>query len=192
MANNRARWLAVGIVVGAIVTATSAGAWTRTVDAGAFDQDIAEAASRYAVPERLVRAIIRVESGFDHRAVSRRGARGLMQLMPETAAILGVRDCFNPRQNIDGGTRHLQAMLVTFRHDVRLAVAAYNAGEKPVRAFRGVPPYPETREYVAQVLHLYNTSTDRRPPGGGDVRRIVQADGAVLYTNVRFGHLVSR
>jgi len=139
-----------------------------------------------------VRAIIRVESGFDHRAVSRRGARGLMQLMPETAAILGVRDCFNPRQNIDGGTRHLQAMLVTFRHDVRLAVAAYNAGEKPVRAFRGVPPYPETREYVAQVLHLYNTSTDRRPPGGGDVRRIVQADGAVLYTNVRFGHLVSR
>ena len=192
MANNRARWLAVGIVVGAIVTATSAGAWTRTVDAGAFDQDIAEAASRYAVPERLVRAIIRVESGFDHRAVSRRGARGLMQLMPETAAILGVRDCFNPRQNIDGGTRHLQAMLVAFRHDVRLAVAAYNAGEKPVRAFRGVPPYPETREYVAQVLHLYNTSTDRRPPGGGDVRRIVQADGAVLYTNVRFGHMVSR
>ena len=192
MANNRARWLAVGIVVGAIVTATSAGAWTRTVDAGAFDQDIAEAASRYAVPERLVRAVITVESGFDHRAVSRRGARGLMQLMPETAAILGVRDCFNPRQNIDGGTRHLQAMLVTFRHDVRLAVAAYNAGEKPVRAFRGVPPYPETREYVAQVLHLYNTSTDRRPPGGGDVRRIVQADGAVLYTNVRFGHLVSR
>ena len=193
MTNNGARWLTVGIVVSAIVTATSAGAWTRTpVDAGAFDRDIAEAASRYAVPERLVRAVITVESGFDHRAVSRRGARGLMQLMPETAAILGVRDCFNPRQNIDGGTRHLQAMLVAFRHDVRLAVAAYNAGEKPVRAYRGVPPYRETREYVAQVLHLYHTSTDRRLPGGGDVRRVVQADGAVLYTNVRFGHMVSR
>jgi soluble lytic murein transglycosylase-like protein len=192
MANNGARWLTVAIVVGAIVTATSAGAFTRTADSAAFDRDIAEAASRYAVPERLVRAIITVESGFDHRAVSRRGARGLMQLMPETAAILGVRDCFNPRQNIDGGTRHLQAMLVTFRHDVRLAVAAYNAGEKPVRTFGGVPPYPETREYVAQVLHLYHTSTDRRLPGGGDVRRVVQADGAVLYTNVRFGHLVSR
>jgi soluble lytic murein transglycosylase-like protein len=192
MANNGARWLTMAIVVGAIVTATSAGAFTRTADSAAFDRDIAEAASRYAVPERLVRAIITVESGFDHRAVSRRGARGLMQLMPETAAILGVRDCFNPRQNIDGGTRHLQAMLVTFRHDVRLAVAAYNAGEKPVRTFGGVPPYPETREYVAQVLHLYHTSTDRRLPGGGDVRRVVQADGAVLYTNVRFGHLVSR
>ena len=192
MTNNGARWLTVGIVVGAIVTATSAGAWTRTADTGRFDRDIAEAASRYAVPERLVRAVITVESGFDHRAVSRRGARGLMQLMPETAAILGVRDCFNPRQNIDGGTRHLQAMLVAFRHDVRLAVAAYNAGEKPVRAFRGVPPYPETREYVAQVLHLYHTSTDRGLPGGADVRRVVQTDGAVLYTNVRFGHLVSR
>ena len=191
-----ARLLTVLIVAGTIVTATSAGAGMRDAgrarDHGAFDRHIAAAAARYAVPERLVWAVIRVESGFDHRAVSRRGARGLMQLMPETAAILGVRDCFNPRQNIDGGTRHLQAMLVAFGHDVRLAVAAYNAGEKPVRAYRGVPPYRETREYVAQVLHLYNTSTDRRPPGGGDVRRIVQADGAVLYTNVRFGHLVSR
>src|SRR5580765_4011987 len=193
------RWLTVPIVVGVMLTASSAGAWMRTpADDTAlrnhrvYARDIADASARYAVPERLVWAVIQVESGFDHRAVSSRGARGLMQLMAETAAILGVRDCFNPRENIDGGTRHLQAMLVTFRHDVRLAVAAYNAGEKPVRAFRGVPPYPETRQYVAQVLHLYNTSTDRRLPGGGDVRRIVQADGAVLYTNVRFGHLVSR
>lgn len=193
MTNNGARWLSVLIVVGAIVTATSAGAWIRTDDAeaGAFDLEIAEAASRYAVPERLVRAVIRVESGFDHRAVSRRGARGLMQLMPETAAILGVRDCFNPRQNIDGGTRHLQAMLVRFRYDVRLAVAAYNAGEKPVLAYRGVPPYPETREYVAQVLHLYRTPAERRLPGG-DVRRIVQANGTVLYTNVPFGRIAAR
>jgi len=190
MTNNGARWLTVGIVVGAIVTATSAGAWTRTYE-GAFDRDIAEAASRYAVPERLVRAVIRVESGFDHRAVSRRGARGLMQLMPETAAILGVRDCFDPRENIDGGTRHLQAMLARFRWDVRLAVAAYNAGEKPVLAYRGVPPYPETREYVAQVLHHYHAPVERRGPDG-DMRRIVQANGTVLYTNVPFGHLVAR
>ena len=194
------RWLSLLIVVGAILTGTSAGARMRTPagdtgrapgDPGAFDREIAEAAARYAVPERLVRAVIRVESGFDHRAVSRRGARGLMQLMPETAALLGVRDCFDPRQNIDGGTRHLQAMLVRFRHDVRLAVAAYNAGEKPVLAYRGVPPYPETREYVAQVLQLYHAPVERRVPGG-DVRRIVEADGTVLYTNVRFGHLVAR
>jgi soluble lytic murein transglycosylase-like protein len=127
-----------------------------------------------------------VESGFDHRAVSPRGARGLMQLMPETAAILGVRDCFNPRQNIEGGTRHLSAMLVRFRYDVRLAVAAYNAGEKPVLTYRGVPPYPETREYVAQVLSLYQARPVDPRVTGGDYRRIVRADGTVLYTNLRY------
>src|SRR6267142_5886294 len=198
MTNARSRWLSGFIVVGAILTATSAGAWMRPPaddtalrDHRVFARDIADAAARHAVPERLVWAVIRVESGFDHRAVSPRGARGLMQLMPETAAILGVRDCFNPRENIDAGTRHLQAMLVRFRGDVRLAVAAYNAGEKPVLAYRGVPPYPETREYVAQVLHHYHAPVERRGPDG-DMRRIVQANGTVLYTNVPFGHLVAR
>jgi|ERR1043166_3233330 soluble lytic murein transglycosylase-like protein len=196
MANNGARWLTALIVVGGIVTATSAGAWMRTdahgrvLNDAAFDRDIAEAASRYAVPERLVRAIIRVESGYDPLAVSRRGARGLMQIMPQTAAILGVRDCFDPRENIDGGTRHLQALLARFRYDVRLAVAAYNAGEKPVLAHRGVPPYPETREYVAQVLRLYHAPERGLPPG--DARRIVQTNGSVLYTNLVFGPLVAR
>ena len=183
-----ARLLTVLIVAGTIVTATSAGAGMRDAgrarDHGAFDRHIAAAAARYAVPERLVWAVIRVESGFDHRAVSRRGARGLMQLMPETAAILGVRDSFDPRENIDAGTRHLRAMMDRFRHDVRLAVAAYNAGEKPVLAYGGVPPYPETREYVAQVLSLYHHApAESHLPGG--VRRIVEADGTILYTNVR-------
>jgi soluble lytic murein transglycosylase-like protein len=198
MTNTGPRWLSVGIVVGAIVTATSAGAWMRTPDETRllhdhrpFDRDIAEAAGRHAVPERLVWAVIRVESGFDQRAVSPRGARGLMQLMPETAARLGVRDCFNPRENIDAGTRHLRAMLVRFRHDVRLAVAAYNAGEKPVLIYGGVPPYPETREYVAHVLSLYHAPLESRRPGA-DVRRIVGADGTVLYTNLAWGHLQLR
>lgn len=191
------RWLSLLIVVGVIVTATSAGARARTPahdearrDHDGYAREIAEAAHRYAVPERLVWAVIRVESGFDHRAVSRRGARGLMQLMPETAAILGVRNCFDPRENIDGGTRHLQALLVRFRYDVRLAVAAYNAGEKPVLVYRGVPPYPETRQYVAQVLQHYQAPVERRLPEG--VQRIAQLDGSVLYTNVRFGHLGAR
>src|SRR6266446_8379886 len=118
-----------------------------SADHGVYAQEIAEASRRYAVPERLIWAVIRVESGFDHRAVSPRGARGLMQLTPETAAILGVRDPFEPRQNIHGGTRHLRAMMERFRYDVRLALAAYNAGEKPVVQYGGVPPYPETREY---------------------------------------------
>ena len=150
----------------------------------AYTQEIAEASVRYAVPERLIRAVIRVESGFDHRAVSRKGARGLMQLMPQTAAILGVRDPFDPRENIDAGTRHLRAMMERFRHDVRLAVAAYNAGERPVARYRGIPPYPETRQYVAQVLRLYDAPAARVELRPGDVRRIVHADGTIVYTNV--------
>jgi soluble lytic murein transglycosylase-like protein len=162
----------------------------RRVSAGdhaAYAREIADAASRYAVPERLIWAVIRVESDFDHRAVSRKGARGLMQLMPETASLLGVRDSFNPRENIDGGTRHLRSMMVKFRYDVRLAVAAYNAGERPVMVHRGVPPYPETREYVTQVLRFYNEPTPGRPALGGDVYRIVQPNGTIVYTNVRYG-----
>jgi len=197
MTNARSRWLSGFIVVGVMLTASFAGAGTRRPaeetalrNHRVYARDIADASARYAVPERLVWAVIQVESGFDHRAVSSRGARGLMQLMPETAAILGVRDCFNPRENIDAGTRHLQAMLVRFRYDVRLAVAAYNAGEKPVLVYRGVPPYRETREYVAQVLSLYQAPAESRLPGG--VQRIVQANGTVLYTNVPLGRIAAR
>jgi soluble lytic murein transglycosylase-like protein len=158
----------------------------------AYAREIAEASARYEVPERLIRAVIRVESGFDRRAVSPKGARGLMQLMPETAALLGVRDPFDARQNIHGGTRHLRSMMERFRNDVRLAVAAYNAGEKPVAQYRGVPPYPETREYVTQVMRFYQASGVPGPsPRGemraGDVRRIVESDGTVLYTNIAYG-----
>jgi soluble lytic murein transglycosylase len=135
--------------------------------------------------------VIRVESGFDPRAVSRKGALGLMQLMPETAATLGVRNPFDPRQNIHGGTRHLRAMMDRFGHDLPLAVAAYNAGERPVVLYGGIPPYPETRDYVAQVLRLYGAPFEHRLVGStgriNGYRRIVQPDGAVLYTNIAFG-----
>ena len=161
-------------------------------DDEAYAREIAEASARYAVPERLIRAVIRVESGFDRRAVSPKGARGLMQLMPETAAMLGVRDPFDARQNIHGGTAHLRAMMERFRHDVRLAVAAYNAGEKPVAQYRGVPPYPETREYVTQVMRHYQASGEPVPSTRGemranDVRRILEPNGTVLYTNIAYG-----
>jgi soluble lytic murein transglycosylase-like protein len=157
----------------------------------AYAREIAEASERYAVPEGLIRAVIRVESGFDRRAVSPKGAQGLMQLMPETAAILGVRDPFDARQNIHGGTRHLRALMERFRHDVRLAVAAYNAGEKPVAQHRGVPPYPETREYVTQVMRHYQASGElvasaRGEMRPGDVRRIVEPNGTILYTNIAY------
>src|SRR3989442_9954016 len=157
-------------------------------DSESFSRVIADAAAHHGVPERLIWAIIRVESGFDHRAVSRRGARGLMQLMPATAERLGVRDVFNPRENIDAGTRHLRAMMLRFRYDLRLAIAAYNAGEKPVLAHGGVPPYPETRQYVTQVLRLYNTPGEPRL-WRNELYRIVRPNGTVVYTNIAFGQV---
>src|SRR5262249_49235872 len=156
----------------------------------AYSRVISEAAAQYAVPERLIWAVIRVESGFDHRAVSPRGARGLMQLMPKTAAMLGVRNAFDPRENIHGGTRHLRAMMARFPYDLHLAVAAYNAGEGAVTAVGRVPPDPGTRDDVVRVLHLYATPVDCCQSQGsdlarlGEVQRFIDLDGTITYTNV--------
>jgi len=112
--------------------------------------DIESAAAQYDVDPALVRAIIEVESGYEPEAVSPKGAMGLMQLMPETARQYGVRNPFDPKANIDAGTRHLRSLLD--RYDVSLALAAYNAGTAAVERFGGLPPYPETRAYVARVM----------------------------------------
>ena len=109
-------------------------------------------AAEHGVDPRLVKAIIRVESAFQERARSRKGAMGLMQLMPETARRYAVRDPYEPRSNIEAGIRHLRSLLERFTEP--LALAAYNAGEAAVRRFGGVPPYPETRDYVGRVLRL--------------------------------------
>lgn len=103
----------------------------------------------------LVSAVMRVESCYDSHAVSRSGARGLMQLMPETARALGVRDSFDPEQNIEAGVRLLARMLARFQNDVRLGLAAYNAGPEAVEAYKDVPPFPETKSYVTRILKLY-------------------------------------
>ncbi len=113
---------------------------------------ISEVATRYGVSEELIAAIIEAESGFNPRAVSRRGARGLMQLMPATAVYLGVGDPFDPRENIDGGVRHLRSLMDRFDNNLPLALAAYNAGERAVIDYRGIPPYRQTRQYVKRIL----------------------------------------
>jgi hypothetical protein len=121
-------------------------------DLAAIPDSIKAAAERHRLPESLISAVIFVESGFDHAAVSSKGARGLMQLMPATSAMIGVSDPHNPEQNIDAGASHLRAMLDTFKGDLPLALAAYNAGEGNVVRYHGIPPYPETRRFVARVL----------------------------------------
>ena len=121
---------------------------------GEFDQHIAAATSAYKVDLELVRAIIQVESDFDNLARSSKGAMGLMQLMPATAARFGVGDPWNARQNIFGGVQYLRFLLDLFRGDIALVAAAYNSGENTVIRYNGVPPYRETQGYVGKVQSL--------------------------------------
>lgn len=120
-----------------------------------FDGHIREAARLYQLPEAFIRAVMRVESDFDPNVVSRVGAMGLMQLMPGTAAGMGVRDPFDARENILGGVRYLRVLANGFNGDLVLTIAAYNAGEGAVIRYGGVPPYDETRRYVQNVLRYY-------------------------------------
>ena len=120
-----------------------------------FDAHIKEAAALYQLPEAIVRAVMRVESDFNPTVVSHAGAIGLMQLMPRTAASMGVRNPFDPRENILGGTRYLRILANMFNGDLVLTVAAYNAGEGAVLRHRGIPPYTETQRYVRRVLKHY-------------------------------------
>ncbi|HYO93581.1 MAG TPA: lytic transglycosylase domain-containing protein [Polyangiaceae bacterium] len=122
-----------------------------------YDEHIREAATLYQIPVALVRAVIKVESNFDPRAVSPANARGLMQLIPATAERMLVRDVFDPRENIYGGTRYLRVLANLFNGDIELTVAGYNAGEGAVMRYGGIPPYRETQDYVVRVLAHYRS-----------------------------------
>jgi len=117
-----------------------------------FDLYIKEASVYYGVDKDLIRAMIKVESDYDPYAVSRKGARGLMQLMPETAQMFRLVNPFHPRDNIFAGVAYFKALLVKYKGNVKLALAAYNAGPSAVDKYQGIPPYPETKNYVKKVL----------------------------------------
>lgn len=121
-------------------------------------------APQFDVDPRLAMAIIAIESGFNARAVSPKNAQGLMQLIPETAERFRVKDAFDPEQNIRGGLAYLRWLLAYFRGDVQLVAAAYNAGEKAVDQYKGVPPYAETQEYVKRLARLYKHALHPTPP----------------------------
>jgi soluble lytic murein transglycosylase-like protein len=132
------------------------------------DRAIEEAAARHNVDPNLVRAVVKVESNFNPNAVSRKGAMGLMQLMPATARQLNVNDPFDPEQNVDAGVRHLKQLLESYKGDVRLTLAAYNAGAGAVARSSGVPRYAETQNYVRRITALYrDRDRDNDNHGGG-------------------------
>jgi len=131
-------------------------------DVAPYEDLISRASERYRVDSALVKAVIRAESNFNHRAVSPVGARGLMQLMPATAATLQVKDSFHPETNIDGGVRYLRYLMNLFNGNLPLVLAAYNAGENAViRHNNRIPPYPETQTYVKRVLNYFNGYSKR-------------------------------
>jgi hypothetical protein len=121
-----------------------------------FNNAILQAADQYHVDPALIKAIIMVESSYNPRATSSKGAMGLMQLMPATARAMGVDDSFNPENNINGGVRYFKQLLSQFDNDVRLALAAYNAGSRKVKEYKDIPPFKTTRLYVKKVLTYYS------------------------------------
>jgi hypothetical protein len=152
-----------------------------------WGSEISEISGRYGVDPQLVHAVIEAESAFNPWAVSRKGAQGLMQLMPRTASALGVRDSFNPRDNIEGGVRHLRYLMDRYPGDVSLALAAYNAGEGAVNQYGGIPPYPETQEYVQKILQRGGTAAEIALPSSGPrqtIYRSEDADGTVIFSNI--------
>ena len=154
----------------------------------ALDQVINDAAYRHRIDPALVKAVINTESGWNARAISRKGALGLMQLIPSTAQRFGVANAFDPAQNIEGGTTYLRALLDRYNGDLTKSLAAYNAGEHIVDLKNGVPAYRETQRYVQKVTNTYFQADS-----GGDqalltplrpkVRQEVDASGRVVFTN---------
>lgn len=130
-------------------------AFIKDFNAGKYDAFIQQMGQTYGIDPRLIKAVIKAESNWDHTAVSSAGAMGLMQLMPATADSLAVSDPFNPYQNIEAGVRYLRRMIDMFNGDIILALAAYNAGPNAVKKYKGVPPYAETRNYIKIVMRYY-------------------------------------
>lgn len=156
-----------------------------------YSSYIQKSARKYEIEPELIHAVIRTEFNGNNRAVSKKGAMGLMQLMPSTANDMNVSNPFNPEENIEGGTRYLRYLIEKFNGNLTLAIAAYNSGPKTVEKYGSVPPISETRQYVNRVLALYNGKKQydiSGPVEGGQSRpdpiyKVVLEDGTILFTN---------
>ncbi len=152
-----------------------------------LERMVQETAEKHRIDPALVRAVIETESNWNPSAVSRKGALGLMQLVPGTAARFGVADAFNPQQNVEGGVKYLRTLLERYNGDLNRSLAAYNAGEYAVDRFRGIPWYPETRNYVQKVVDSYYRLDSGRLPGWCNIShpiyRKTDERGRVVFTN---------
>lgn len=155
----------------------------RQITSESVDNAIEAAASRHGVDPNLVRAIIKVESNFNPRAVSRKGALGLMQLMPRTAQSMNVTNAFDPEQNVDAGVRHLKTLLDNYNGNLELSLAAYNAGSAAVERNKGVPPYRETQDYVRKITGLYMGTSPFGRPVVAQIRVTRDPEGHIVYSN---------
>jgi soluble lytic murein transglycosylase-like protein len=159
-----------------------ANAHSHHASAEEVDASIVMAAARHNVDPNLVRAVVKVESNFNSSAVSNKGAMGLMQLMPSTARMLNVKNPFDPEQNVDAGVRHLKSLLESYGGDVKLTLAAYNAGQGAVARSSGVPHYAETQNYVRRITNLYYGGFDLAPSGPSrDPVRVQRDARGMLY-----------
>lgn len=184
-------------ITSVIRTDPHTGKLVRTVDVrnpAALSAVVDRVAAENSLPPQLVHSVIQTESNYNPYAVSPKGARGLMQLEPATARRFGVTDAFNPLQNLQGGSKYLKYLLDLYHGDYPLALAAYNAGERTVARYGGVPPYPETQKYVVEVSKRVERTTPKAatekakaakpavsPDGGSHIQEIVLPDGTVRY-----------
>ena len=179
------------VFVGSLILLAALQAGANSAASKSYDRSdlrriVSDVSLEHGVDPKLVDAVVRVESNYDPRAVSRRGALGLMQLMPDTADRLEVNDPFDPEENIRGGVREISRLVDRYAGNLQLALAAYNAGEGAVARYRGIPPYKETRSYVTKILTLYTgrpfrlAGTYRAPT----VRMLRDQNGNTIITNV--------
>lgn len=148
-----------------------------------YDGIVRTMAQKYDLPPDLIHSIIRAESNYDDRAVSPKGAMGLMQLMAETAKVYGVKNPFDPRENIMGGVRYLKDLIKLFNRNTGLVLAAYNAGQEAVKKYGGIPPYPETKDYIKKVMQSYNRPIIKKKT---IIYRFYDESGRLILTNTPY------
>jgi soluble lytic murein transglycosylase-like protein len=154
-----------------------------------YDPIVKTYSRRFNVPADLIHSIIKAESNYDSYAVSAKGAVGLMQLMPETAAQYGVRDLYDPDDNVMGGVKYLKDLCKLFNNNTAKVLAAYNAGQEALKKYKGIPPYPETIEYIRRVMASYANPFIK---GGTPIRKFTTPDGKAVFTNDPYYQLNNR